>query len=71
MRHCECSVKHVPNPVELVFEHGQWLCPTAAVNFQSLMSQWEYYGEEPPGYVTKHYGGYVRRLAREAHGVVG
>lgn len=67
MRKCLCSTKHVPAPVELVFEEGPgvWLCPTAAVNLHSLLVCWQQYGGEPPGSVTKHYGAYIRGLARD------
>lgn len=67
MRRCECTSKHVPKPVELVYESGYWLCPTTAVNLQLLLAEWEAYGGEPPGSVTKHYSEYTRGLAKALH----
>lgn len=71
MRECQCSTRHVPAPVELVYEYGHWVCPTAAVNLHFLLEEWDRHGGEPPGAVTKHYGQFVRGLAREVKGVVG
>lgn len=64
MRRCPCTSKHVPKPVELVYESGHYLCPTTAVNLQLLLAEYEAYGCEPPGSVTKHYSAFTRALAK-------
>lgn len=68
MRQCGCSSKHVPLPVSLVLVdvagEDVWLCPTAAVNLELLLAAWKKNGGEPPGSITKHYGGFVRALAQ-------
>ena len=71
MRECPCTTKHVPKPVELVFESGYWLCPTTALNLKALLGDYEDYEGTPPGSVTKHYSAYTRALAETLHPVVG
>jgi hypothetical protein len=65
---CSCTNKHIPKPIiYIVVEvNGEKinLCPTAAFNLHSLLGEWHNYAGEPPGSVTKHYGHFIRGLAK-------
>lgn len=64
---CLCSSKHVPDPRVLMGldaeEQAVLLCPTAASNVASLLTEFDKAGGSPLGSVTKHYGKYIRDLA--------
>jgi len=68
---CECSVKHIPNPMKLAKINVEgdeiYLCPSALFNLQDLL--WEYHLTKgiPAGSVTKHYGKYIRDLAAQIY----
>jgi hypothetical protein len=62
---CRCTTRHIPKPIELVETNEVWLCPTSAGNLGVLMLEWLKHGGEPPGWITKHYSAYIRRLAKE------
>jgi hypothetical protein len=64
---CGCASKHVPKPLHLVDRAGTKLCPTSACNLDALVLEWLRHAGEPPGYVTKRYGAYVRLLARQTY----
>jgi hypothetical protein len=64
VRECPCTTKHVPKPIELVYESGYWLCPTTALNLRQLLDDYKEFGDTPPGSVTKHYSAYTRALAQ-------
>lgn len=62
---CECSTKHVPDP-HIFFITGDYvLCPTASENLKSLRRYYEMYDGNPPGHITKHYGKFIRKIAKE------
>lgn len=65
---CKCTNKHIPKPeshikIEVNGEEVV-LCPTAAFNLYKLVGEWRRLGMQPPGNLTKHYGAYVRALAK-------
>ena len=65
---CNCSSKHVPNPMKLIeisHEGSVWVvCPTFLVNLIDLLEEYDLHNGGVPGRVTKHYGKTVRDLAR-------
>ena len=65
---CKCTTKHVPDPRSLCSidtPNGPVvLCPTGAANLTRLLSEYDRVGGVPAGSVTKHYGKYIRDLAR-------
>lgn len=65
---CSCTTKHVPDPRSLCAidtpDGIVLLCPTGAANLTMLLREYDKVGGVPPGSVTKHYGKYIRDLAR-------
>ena len=66
---CVCSGKHVPDPritMELDMRgETVYLCPTSAANLMLLIEEYRRAGGSPDGSTTKHFGPYIRRLAKE------
>ena len=66
---CNCTSKHVPKPVLYLYvDTGAGsiaLCPTTAMNLESLLAEYRRYGESPPGDVLKHYSRFVQGLAKK------
>lgn len=78
---CVCVADHNPNPMELNRHHilplGEggldepdnvvWLCPTSHANVHELLRAYVKYEGSPPWDIVKHFGVYIRMLAKEGY----
>lgn len=68
---CQCSAKHVPNPIVLgvikTKKGKMTLCPTTLMNLRQLLWEYDLTDGDPLGSITKRYGKFVRDLATEIY----
>lgn len=68
---CECVDRHIPKPVKTIACDAPggvvWLCPTAEQNLSALLEIYDNRAGEVPGSITKHFGKYIRDLAKQIY----